>query len=339
MFKEAFYQSTLAQVITNEHLNSYIVNQAFCDFLGYKQEDYHALTIEQISNPDDYRLDYELFSRLVRGDIPEYTIDKRYIHKNGEEKIGRLKVSKILDRASGVHYYLGQVFDITKMKKSEKLALVGQLAAVMAHEIRNPLTPIKGFVQLLQSGMTLDEHILQLILHEINQIDRSIEEFLSIAEPLHHERQPVPLNALLAHVVEAYQVKATRMRKNIEYVPEVNGQAIIEGNIGALQHVFHHLVENALEATNEEGQIQIKLVEEIGKVQVEVKDNGCGMTEERIQRIGEPFYSTKEKGIGLGLMTSYKIIEYHDGSLDIISKRGEGTIVTITLPQKGRETS
>ncbi|MGG7619269.1 sensor histidine kinase [Bacillus coreaensis] len=124
---------------------------------------------------------------------------------------------------------------------------------------------------------------------------------------------------------------------DLTYIEMNNAYKKINGESNSLKQVFYNVLQNALDAIEEKGKIMVNL-EEGGEVLcIRIIDNGCGMPEERIKLIGEPFYSTKEKGTGLGLMTSYNIIENHDGTISFESREGEGTTVTISFPYIEKE--
>ncbi|WP_066049264.1 PAS domain S-box protein [Robertmurraya korlensis] len=462
MFRDIFHQSGLPQVIIEPDLTYLEMNHAFCEFLGYTKEEYETLTIESVSHPDDFLLDYRQFQRLVKGSITEYEMVKRYIHKNGSIKTGRLKVSRIRDRATQRVLYLGQVYDLTEftkiyeglrqseqkyrllaenssdiiclhdsfghflyispsikaelgydpeeligcysphlihpedqdvvtfkeqtitfrakrkngsyiwmettikrvindetcacsqfitvsrniqkrketdelLTKSEKLAIVGQMAAAVAHEIRNPLTPIKGFIQLLNSGMEVSSQYSSIVLNEINRIESILSEFLTLAKPTERKMEAICVDELLEQVIQIFSPQAFLANKEIIFQKSGRSNRKIKGDSNSLKQVFYNVFQNALDAIEEKGRIMVTL-EEGGEVLcVRVIDNGCGIPEERIKLIGEPFYSTKEKGTGLGLMTSYNIIENHDGTISFESKEGKGTTVTISFPYVEKE--
>ena len=217
------------------------------------------------------------------------------------------------------------------LRKSEKLAVVGQMAAAVAHEIRNPLTPIKGFMQLLHSENEINPIYLKVILDELKRVESIISEFLTMAKPHTEKTTFVQINDVVKQIVQLLQTEALMMNKELnffssEFIPA------IEGDPNSLKQVFMNVIQNALDAITEQGRIEVNISKDKTGVIVQVVDNGCGIPQERLSKLGEPFYSTKEKGTGLGLMTSYRIIESHNGKINIESIDGEGTTVTIWLP-------
>lgn len=230
--------------------------------------------------------------------------------------------------------------DITELKKteellrkSEKLSVVGQLAAGVAHEIRNPLTSIRGFIQFIQEGNYKREYF-QTILSELDRIQSVVNEFLVLAKPQVINFTPRNLSPLLHQVVELLQTEA--ILNNVQITVELDETAtMVNCEENQLKQVFINILKNAIEAMPNGGRITIQLQQLGDTLSVRIQDQGEGIGEERIQKLGEPFYTTKEKGTGLGLMISYKIIQAHQGNMKISSQRNKGTTVEITLPVCG----
>ncbi|KAB2441345.1 PAS domain-containing sensor histidine kinase [Bacillus luti] len=232
------------------------------------------------------------------------------------------------------------VRDITERKKTEELlnksdtlAAIGQLAAGVAHEVRNPLTVIKGFIQLFQINKEDQEKYFDLMLSEIERIEAILQEFLSIAKTDEINTEKKNIYQIFKNVVSLMNTKAIMTNIHVELYTD-SKELIIECSENQLKQVFINILQNSIEAMPAGGKIsiQIKKINNEG-VFIHVIDEGIGIPEERIKRLGEPFYSTKEKGTGIGLMLSYKIIESHQGTISTMSKVGVGTTVTIYLPK------
>ncbi|MFE7914394.1 ATP-binding protein, partial [Bacillus mobilis] len=232
------------------------------------------------------------------------------------------------------------VRDITERKKTEELlnksdtlAAIGQLAAGVAHEVRNPLTVIKGFIQLFQINKEDQEKYFDLMLSEIERIEAILQEFLSIAKTDEMNTEQKNIYQIYKNVVSLMNTKAIMTNIQVELYAESNDISI-ECSENQLKQVFINILQNSIEAMPNGGKItiHIKEINDDGVI-IHVIDEGIGIPEERIKRLGEPFYSTKEKGTGIGLMLSYKIIESHQGNISIMSEVGVGTTVTIYLPK------
>jgi PAS domain S-box-containing protein len=227
--------------------------------------------------------------------------------------------------------------DITELKrteellrKSEKLSVVGQLAAGIAHEIRNPLTSVKGFIQFMREGNHKNEYF-HTILAELDRIEFIVNELVMLAKPQLTNVKPSKLPPLLHQVIALVQTEA--VINNVQIVTEFESPLpMIPCDENQIKQVFINLVKNSIEAMPGGGQITVQLKQQRDAVLIRIIDQGHGISEERIQKLGEPFYSTKEKGTGLGLMTSYKIVQNHHGNMQIQSQKDVGTTVEVCLP-------
>jgi two-component system sporulation sensor kinase A len=219
------------------------------------------------------------------------------------------------------------------MLESEKLSIAGQLAAGIAHEIRNPLTAIKGFVQLMKSGVAQKDQYYDIISSELNRIEMILSELLMLAKPHESSFQQTNIIQLFSDVICLLETQAILHNIRIELTSSLNSQSVICDE-NQLKQVFINFIKNSIEAMPNGGMIHI-IVEESSDRQIRLifKDEGCGIPEELIDRLGNPFVTTKENGTGLGLMVSYKIIENHNGTISIESKENEGTTLTIELPR------
>lgn len=219
------------------------------------------------------------------------------------------------------------------LRKSEKLAVVGQLATAIAHEIRNPLTTIKGFIKLLQSNINpKNQSFFEIISTEIEQIEVITNEFMAVAKPQAVKVELNDIQRMLNQVIVLLQSQVLMNNLEIKIESKSNIQFIpCEGS--QLKQVFLNILKNAIEAMPSGGEVIVEINEvEDNQVSICFIDQGCGIPKERIPFLGEPFYSIKEDGIGLGLMTCYKIVETHRGKIGIYSEVEKGTIVEIILP-------
>lgn len=216
------------------------------------------------------------------------------------------------------------------LQKMDKLSVIGQMAAGVAHEIRNPVTSIKGFVQLLRRDQWKREYF-DIMQAEFHQLESVLREYVFLSRECTEPYEPINVADLLREVTRLVQVKLERHHLVLD-VQEVEG-TMIWCDQNQIQQLFMNLLSNSVEAMQDGGTIHI-VARRNGSEQVMIRiiDQGCGMAEERLKRLGEPFYSTKEKGTGLGLMICYKIIQAHDGYIHFSSTPNKGTTVEVSFP-------
>ena len=227
-----------------------------------------------------------------------------------------------------------------QLEKAERLSALGQLAAGVAHEIRNPLNAISMASQRLKREfMPADEHKIKefqtlagVIRDEIRRLDGIIEEFLTFSKSRRLELHEYPVAEVLQKIVNLIREEATLKGITLETRYKDN-PAIIPMDVDKLQQAILNLVKNAMESISGEGTVRI-LVDSSGKnrVVIKISDNGCGMTSEEVERIFNPEYTTKEKGLGLGLPLAHEIIRGHGGEIRVLSQPGSGTTFDIILP-------
>ena len=251
---------------------------------------------------------------------------------------------QVLPQASdlGESTYLVVIEDLTEkrrlefaVRQSEKMAAVGQLAAGIAHEIRNPLAGISGSVELLsQSFASEDDRKLgKIILKEIDRLNRLISEFLDFAKPEKPPGEIIDLNTILNEVIANAQSSVARP---VTIEKDMMPAAQIMGHRDKLKQAFLNIVINSIQAmdTKENPILQVRTALENGFVQVRVKDQGIGMSAETKKRMFEPFHTTKPKGTGLGLAITHKILEAHQAQVFVESEVGLGTEFVISFPAK-----
>jgi len=215
--------------------------------------------------------------------------------------------------------------------KREKLSVAGELAAGVAHEIRNPITAIKGFVQMMHNG-TFKESYYEIMLTEFDHIETVINEFLLLAKPQVIHFKQTDISRVLIHAIAP--LKSQGILKNIQFKYDCEKKLpLIIADENQIKQVFMNLLINAMESMSSGGEIQVVANQkDTNWIIIQIIDQGCGMTEDRLEKLGEPFYSTKEKGVGLGLVFSYKIIDEHQGKIYIKSKIDLGTLIEVWLP-------
>ncbi len=223
------------------------------------------------------------------------------------------------------------------MRQKEKLAAVGQLAAGIAHEIRNPLASISGSIQLMLAnpGAHQDEDLklMRIVDKEIDRLNGLISEFLEYVRPEKKVSVPVDLNAVLREVLESIQFNP-KLRKDVRQESRLKAQSQILGHRDKLKQALLNFVINAYQAMDKSAQpvLEVETHDQGDLVVLIFRDNGCGIKKENLHRIFEPFHTTKPQGTGLGLAVTHKILEAHDARVMVDSVEGQGSRFLIEFP-------
>lgn len=269
----------------------------------------------------------------------------------------RLRYHEVIDE-NGRHYLVtatyGEELDgdilisvknITEFKKIEqsayqndKLAMLGKIAAAIAHEIRNPLTSIRGFIQLLRPHLLHlgKEDYADIIIEEIDRANEIIFEFLNSSKPSTPDKKEVHVDTLLREVKLLFESEAILKGCDITLQP-IDPALMICVDMKQMKQVLLNVVKNSLDAVSgenndERGIIKISAAKESSEVVIAVQDNGTGMDFHTQSKLFDPFFTTKMEGTGLGLAVSYRIVKNHGGHIQVESDIGCGTKFKITLP-------
>jgi len=220
--------------------------------------------------------------------------------------------------------------------QNEKAEAVNHVAASLAHEVRNPLTTVLGFLQLIKSGTfpkEKTERFLDISMDEIRRTEQILSEYLSISKPHLPFQQKIELTTETKSVVELMTSYANM--SNVSLIADYPASPVyISGSPAELKQLLVNFIKNAVEACKDvdNGTVNITVHEETDQVTVEIKDNGVGMNPEQLSRLGSIYYSTKMSGTGLGLTFSYQAIQAMNGSVSVRSSPRSGTVFLITLP-------
>lgn len=221
-----------------------------------------------------------------------------------------------------------------ELQRSEKMEIISELAASVAHEVRNPLQVTKGFLQLLcGKTKTLDREYLDMALVELDRASNIITDFLTFAKPEHGKTSVLQVADEFKHIEGILTPLAQLQGGSISV--DIPSDICIYGNSSKFKQALINIIKNSIEALEREGHIHIRAYCSQGHVFIHVQDDGEGMDPEILIRLGEPYFSNKTKGTGLGLMVTFRIIEGMQGKIHYNSKKGVGTEAVISLPAAG----
>lgn len=309
------------------------INPAFEKLYGWSKWECIGKTIPLVP-PNKLEESKKRFEELKKGE--SFIIESDEMKKDGTIFKAQISLSPIYD-PSGKLLALSVISrDISYLKEherlkmqSEKLKLAGEIAAGVAHEIRNPMTVISSFVQMMQADEESPyKSYVGLVQDEIERIDLIISEFLVLSKPQIKDKERLNLVEIIENISAFYQLEFQAKSISFELSKEVD-EAFIEGNKNELKQVFINLIKNAMEAIDFNGFIKISIAKQEENFVIIIHDNGCGIKEEILERIFEPFYTTKTKGTGLGMMITNKIVQDHQGSMKVYSREHIGTEIHI----------
>lgn len=316
-------------------------NKKAAEVIGYSRDELKRLPLEKLVDEKYLPLAKKMYERNLRGDVPT-TFEVEWRTKNGE---------RIPIEVSGARiYYEGRpavlrvARDIRERKrmeeqrlKLEKLATIGELATMVAHDLRNPLTSIRNagyYVKNACSHYAKPECKAALEMFDIIEqgtlfANNIINDLLDFAakRPLQKEKQDIN------KIVDS-SITISNIPENIKIERKFAKKAIATVDEKQLQRVFLNLTRNAVQAMPDGGKLTVKTSETKDRVEIEFRDTGIGIADENMTKLFTPLFTTKAKGIGMGLAICKKIVEEHDGTIDFESKVGQGTTFTIKLPKK-----
>lgn len=223
-------------------------------------------------------------------------------------------------------------------RRQDRLAAVGRVAAGIAHEIRNPLAAMRGAIQVLQADLKDDKgqaQLMGIILRESDRLNKIITDFLVYARPRQSEFSSIDLRDVLQETFMLMRHSPELHPKHVleESVPE--SPLPVSADPAQLKQVFWNLARNALQSMPDGGTLQVEMGRrKNGRAHITFTDNGCGMTPQQVERLFEPFSSSRTGGTGLGLSIVYQIIRDHSGTINVRSIEGQGTVINIELPGK-----
>jgi two-component system sensor histidine kinase PilS (NtrC family) len=295
----------------------------------------------------------ELFGHTNSLKERPYRFDGWLIKKDGNPASLGMTASLLKDEMNTVRGVILTFQDITKIlemeehiRRQERLATVGSLAAGIAHEIRNPLAALSGSIQVLQGELNLQDdnkRLMDIVVNETDRLNTIITEFLEYARPASVQTDQIELKSLLDETIKLLE-NSKNFHQNIDIRREIDPRLVLRGDSKRLRQVFWNLLINACQAMSDGGIVTITaepfLTEEVDAAfcQITVFDTGSGINGKDLRKIFDPFFTTKEGGTGLGLSIAHRIIDDHGGGITVESEPGKGTQFKIKLPMIGNDT-
>ncbi|WP_342500104.1 ATP-binding protein [Bacillus sp. FSL M7-0791] len=337
---------------TDEKGHIIFLNQAWKQMTGYDIDECLGTMYNQYFDQEERVIQH--LSSVIKEHKDSGRIELQLLHKEGKKVWGDVHYKLYFDEQHQFTGGIGTVADITKQKlaklelersnqqvqmQAQKLAVAGQIAAGIAHEVRNPLTSVNGFLQLMKTQYPERTDYFDIIFSEIKRIDFVLSELLVLAKPQSVHFQEVQLHGLLEQVITLLKTNAVLANIDLKQPFKKQDAGAILADANQMKQLFINLIKNAIEAMPEGGSIYISTEKVMNEWKITIKDEGKGMSEEDIQKIYDPFFSTKTEGTGLGLTICAAILKDHHGRMDVVSELGKGTAFHIYLPvwQKCRQ--
>lgn len=303
-----------------------LFNRAAEEILGLKRIDVSGRHISEIMP-------------FIHGLYEAHMIEGAIISDKGKKVIG-LSVSKMKDAKGDDIGYIGIFEDLTEikrledeMKRKERLADIGELAANIAHEIRNPLASLKGSIEMLRDGSVSPEYssrLMDIAVGEMARLNNIITDFLNYSRPKPIEPQIIDLSPLLEETIDMLRANTNN---GIDFISDIAEHINIYADPQRLRQVFWNLAINAVEAMKDKGTLTIITRENDGSVEIIFEDTGPGISPENYKRVFFPFFTTKENGTGLGLSIAYRIVEDHGGQITLSEGHSGGARFIVSLPR------
>jgi PAS domain S-box-containing protein len=367
-FRRYFELGLIGMAITLPSKGVLEVNDQLCTMLGYERGELLKMTWAELTHPDDLAADVAQFNRVLAGEIDAYSLDKRWLRKDGRVIATTISVKCLRREDGSVDHFVSLVQDITARKRAEAererllavteqareeaeaaVAVRDQFLSIASHELRTPLTPILGYARILEQA-TEDELFGKLRVQPIagvmvgaaERLTALIDRLLDVSRlqqgQFALEEQPVDLAALITRVVE--QFRHSLLQEGPPHMLEVtrlDSSAVVCGDPSRLEQVILNLLNNAVKYSPGGGVIQVRVVSQATEVVLEVEDQGIGIPADALPRLAEAFYraanvNTRTSGFGIGLYIVQEIVTRHGGRIEVWSTEGKGSTFRVLLP-------
>jgi PAS domain S-box-containing protein len=357
-FRKYFELPLVGIAITSLEKGWLEVNDKLCEFFGYLRDELTQMTWAELTYPDDLEADVAEFNKVIEGASDGYTMEKRFIHKNGEVIHAEISVRCVRKPGGQVDYFVALVQDINARKKAEQELIEAKdeaeransakskFMSQMSHELRTPLNAILGFSQLIESNpaepltdtqkegtdeiLKAGRHLLDLI-NEILDLARIETGKISLSI------EDINLSDMVEELLALSHPMAKQQKVNLYNHIAIEGSGYVRADRVRLKQVLLNLISNAIKYNKAGGDVKLNTIEgEDGMIEISVSDTGHGIEEERMKELFQPFnrmdYQYSEiEGTGIGLTIAKQLIECMDGSIRAESKPGEGSVFTVSI--------
>lgn len=320
---------------------------------GYRASDAVGQPVRELLGGGYEPNNWPLFKAATRAETTDrYQAETELRRQNGSAFVAAVTTTPIRKHDGQLLGYLGIIKDMTeelqneerfrqmqaRLAHNEKIAALGRMAAQVAHEVKNPLAGLRLYSLYLKSKIAgklpeAEEALVDKIIDVIEQLSDTAEQVLSFARPVSLTRRLADLNRIITDCVPLLAPQINDKSINVE-LNLAEGAAFASVDEAAMRSTLMNLMLNSVQAMNPGGLLRVSTATSDDGVQLEIADNGCGMTEEQVKNMFEPFYTTKSKGLGLGMSFAAKVIEQHGGSIVVDSRLREGTRIRLMLPAK-----
>jgi PAS domain S-box-containing protein len=338
-FKKIFYCAPIGTCIINPKGKLLEVNDVFLKITGYSRDEIFNVPVKELTHPDDREMNIRFAKKALEGELDEYRLEKRYLRKDGSITWVDMSVSVVRDTDKNILYSVVMLKDITEerkakieLMKAERLAAIGKMSAYLSHEIKSPLSVIKMNLDLMISKnihTSACNMSLSLIRKEIEHIDHLLQNVLNYSRHSSLNFVNISMREKINSIAQG--INHLLAEKQIE-IKNYLGDEKIFADAQKIQSLFTQLIDNSIEAIGNNGVIEFtSSVNRKDKfMDIFIKDSGCGFRSPN--KVFEPFYTTKSSGTGLGLAIAKKIVNQHNGSIQLISSKPGETIFKISLP-------
>ena len=344
LFNDRIIESMRSGLVTTDLRGNIITfNRAAEEITGYKVPEVRGRNIFTIFGDIQKQIEVGLESirtrtRLPRFDIGCKTADGRELHLG-------FSVAPLVDESDHARGYVLTFQDLTEVmelerevRRQERLAALGKMAAGLAHEIRNPLASMRGSVQVLASELSLSpdqSQLMEIVLRESDRLNRIVSDFLTYARPPRIERTVIELSSILSETVALLR-NSPELSADHTLAESFPAEPVhYNGDPNQIRQIFWNLSRNAIQAMPRGGELRVTLQTDPGQdVTISFRDTGEGMSREQKERMFEPFNSSSG-GTGLGMAIVYQLVRDHNGKIFVESEAGKGTSISIRLPASG----